>query len=107
MAEKKGATKKVSSTQEAGAEGVIKTKDELKTFLLSIRDKMTEQVAAPVYAVSAMNSVLNTPGVDKLLNKENKEIARDIWLRVRQSGFQVRNPSLLFSSEEEATIAPG
>lgn len=77
------------------------TKGDLKSFLMNIRDKMTEGVAAPVYAVSAINHILSTPGVDDLLNKENKEIARDIWLRIKQSGFQLRNPILLFSPEEE------
>lgn len=101
-AKPKKETKK-TKTQSSDAEtfGELKSKDELKGFLVGIRDKMTEQVAAPLYAMSAMNFVLNLPNIYDLLDNENKEIARDIWLRVKQAGMQVRNPPMLFQPEEE------
>ena len=36
---------------------------------------------------------------------ENKEIARDVWLRLKQAGLQLRNPPILFGPEEDTTIA--
>lgn len=74
---------------------------ELKSFLLHIRDKMEDGEATPLYAVTAMNFALNTPDVYAHLNEENKEIARAIWLRLKQSGLQLRSPSLLFSEEDK------
>lgn len=82
--------------------GAITTKEELKTFLLGIRDRMTDQSAAAIYAVSAINYALNLPTIYTLLDNENKEIARDIWLRIKQSGMQLRNPPLLFQPEEDS-----
>ena len=71
------------------AVGDILSESDLKSFLLNIRDKMAEQTAAPVYAVSALNQILISPELSKLLNEENKELSRDIWLRIKQSGFQL------------------
>jgi hypothetical protein len=78
----------------------IKTKAHLKAFLNNIRDRITDNGAAPIYAMSAMNHVMTLPAIYDLLDNENKEIARDIWLRIKQSGLQVRMPSLLFSADE-------
>ena len=81
--------------------GEIANESDLKAFLLSIRDKMAEELAAPIFAVSALNHILTSTEFNIYLNDENKEIARDIWLRVRQSGFQVRNPPMLFGNVED------
>jgi hypothetical protein len=80
--------------------GTLSSKGDLKQFLLSIRDKMEEGAAASIYAVTAMNHVMNLDSIYAWLDNDNKEIARDIWLRIKQSGLQVRNPSLLFSADE-------
>lgn len=89
---------------EADSSPIISSKSELKTFLTSIKERMDDESAAPIYVVTAMNYALNTPDVYQFLDQDNKELARDIWLRVIQSGLHVRVPSLLFSAEEEATI---
>ena len=101
---KEGKTKvgKTSSTSEPLVE--IQTKEELKTYLLAIRDKLRDSIAAPVYALTAINHALNLPNIYDLLDGENKELARDIWLRIRQSGMQVKNPPLLFKAEEEENL---
>lgn len=93
-----------------GVEGVVSsitTKDELKSFLLSIRDKMAEQSAASIFAVSAVHHILSLPNIYSILDNENKEVARDIWLRLKQSGMQLRNPPLLFKPEEEESQSVG
>jgi hypothetical protein len=81
--------------------GQIASKEDLKQFLNSIRDKMQEQAAASIFAVSAVHHVLSLPNIYSILDNENKEIARDIWLRLKQSGMQLRNPPLLFRPDEE------
>lgn len=90
---------------DADANLSITTKDELKSFLVTLRDKMTEQTAAPIYAISALNYVLNLPSIYTLLDNETKEIARDIWLRLKQSGAHLRNPPLLFGDDEDGLSA--
>ena len=79
----------------------IKSKEDLREFLLNIRDKMADGSAAPIYALSALNHVMTLPNVYDVLDKENKETARDIWLRLRQAGFQLKNPPLLFGMDGE------
>jgi hypothetical protein len=85
--------------------GEISTKAELKTFLLNVRDKMAEGSAAAIYSLSAMNFALNLPDIHGMLDNENKELARDIWLRLKQAGVQLRNPPMLFTAEEEDLTA--
>jgi hypothetical protein len=89
---------KKSTEEKAKAE--ITSKAKLKEYLLNIRDKMTEGVSAPIYSLTAMNYVLNLPKIYTLLDEANKEIARDIWLRIKQAGFKIKNPSLLFAEDE-------
>lgn len=100
--EPKKTNSRVASAEAEPGGAPIGSKEELKTFLLGVRDKMTEHTAAPVYAVSAMNFALSQPNIYQLLDNETKEIARDIWLRIKQSGMQLRNPPLLFTPEEDA-----
>ena len=97
MSENKSAAA-VKDEQSAGFD----TKESLKEFLLNIRDKMAERIGAPVYALSALNYIMNSPRVYELFDNESKEIARDIWLRLKQAGFQLKDPPLLFEEDEPA-----
>jgi hypothetical protein len=75
--------------------------EDLKKFLRSVLDKMSDDQAAPVYSLALMNHLLNLPTIYSLLDNENKELARDIWLRLKASGVQLRNPPLLFGGGSE------
>ena len=98
--------KKSKTNSEAHSDhGAISTKAELKSFLLNIRDKMADGTAAPVYALGAINHAMNIPEIYDLLDKQNKELARDVWLRIKQAGFKVKNPTLLFEEDEELPAA--
>lgn len=99
--------KKESAKEKAGKVAVseaelfseMTTPAEVKKFLTSLRDRMAEQTAAPIFAVSALNHLLNLPKIYQLLDNESKEVARDVWLRLKQSGLQLRNPPILFGDE--------
>lgn len=90
---KKDAKKPSTKIVEAGE---LKSKEDLKGFLLSIRDRMQDDGLSAIHALSALNFVLNSADVYRLMDNEGKEIARDIFLRIKQAGIQLRNPSLLF-----------
>lgn len=74
----------------------LSTPQDLKNFLHSMQEKMTEEVSAPIYVLSGMNYIMTSPNIYSLLNEETKELARDIWLRLQSSGLQLRRPPLLF-----------
>ncbi len=105
MAEKKAAKAKKQGNSESANFGTLQNKADLNSFLLGLRDKMTDESAAAFFVASAMNHVLSLPNIYELLSKENKEVARDIWLRLKQSGLQLRTPPLLFSADEEELVA--
>ncbi len=90
MSESKNKEKKVLN------EASIKSKKDLKKFLLEIKDRILDGSAAPIYAVTAINYAMNTDGVYTYLDKENKELGRDIWLRIEKAGFQAERPVMLF-----------
>jgi DNA polymerase IIIc chi subunit len=79
----------------------ISTAGELKSFLVSVRDKMVDRSAPPIYGLTALNYVLNLETVYTLLNDENKQLCREIWLRLKKAGFQLKNPPMLFGPEED------
>ncbi len=107
---KKKTTKRSKKKEETPSAGEvtskIQTSEELRNFLLGVRDRLGDGSAATVYAVTAMNHVLSLPTIYDLLDKESKELARDVWLRIRQQGVQLKNPPLLFSEEEENIGTP-
>lgn len=104
--QKTKSTKSEAGAADAGAEyGTISTKADLRAFLQNIRDKMAEEVAPAIYVLGAMNHIMNLDEINAWLDNENKELARDIWLRLKQSGLVLRNPPLLFSPEENGAVA--
>lgn len=107
MKPKKEAKTKVSKTTNSAPEASteISSKEDLKTFLQSVRDKLADSSASAIYALGAVNHVMSLPDIYSLLDNENKEIARDIWLRIKQSGMQVKNPPLLFKQEEAESLS--
>ena len=80
----------------------IKSIEDLKVFLVSIRDRLSDKTCAPVYALSGLSHALRLTGIYQFLNEENRELARDIWLRLKKSGLHVDAPPILFSTEELA-----
>lgn len=97
---KKGKKKTAKKAEEKAPTGEIRSKGDLKNYLMDVRDKMTDGTAAPVYALTAINSIMSSQESSAYLDDQNKEIARDIWLRIKQAGFQLKNPPMLFSEDE-------
>ncbi|MBX7138673.1 MAG: hypothetical protein K1X83_11885 [Oligoflexia bacterium] len=93
-------TKVKTDTKETAEAPTISSRTELKTFLTMVREKLFAGSAPPIYAVSALQFVFNHPNVYELLDKSNKEIAKEIWVKLKQSGVQVKNPPLLFTGDE-------
>lgn len=77
----------------------IHTPEDLKRFLRGIIDKMSDDQAPPIYGATAINHLLTRSDIYDLLDNENKELARDVWLRLRSAGFQMKNPPILFGNE--------
>lgn len=99
MAAKKEVKAKEKAPEELVTE--LKTPQDLKTFLMQVRQKLLEDVSPPVYTLAAMNLVLNRPDIYDLLSPEAEEVAKDIWTRLKNRGIQLRNPPILFGSEPE------
>ena len=74
----------------------ITTANELRDFLIALKERITEDSAPAIYVVTAMNYIMSTTSIFSLLNEESKELARDIWLRLQGAGLQLRKPPMLF-----------
>lgn len=92
-------TKDKNSAAESPVTAEIHTREDLKNFLTSLRDRMADSTVAPMYALSIVNRLLSEASVYPLFDAECKEIGRDIWLRLKATNMQVRNPVLLFGEE--------
>ncbi|MCB0310903.1 MAG: hypothetical protein KDD42_06700 [Bdellovibrionales bacterium] len=102
MTSKKGNSKKANVAADGHDLDSIKNKAELKDFLTTVRDKMSVNAAPAVHVLAAMQYVFELSNIYDLLDKNNKELARDIWLRLRKAGVQLKSPAILFSAEEVA-----
>ena len=100
MSKEKTKEKKSKEDKDVALVSGVANKEELKAFLLNVRDKLSDKSSAPIYALTGMNYVLNLPNVYDILSDENKELARDIWLRLKQAGVQVKAPPMLFKGDE-------
>ena len=92
-------TKEKTDTQESPVTSEIHTREDLRNFLTSLRDRMADGVVAPMYAMSVLNRLISEASVYPLFDAEAKELGRDIWLRLKAANLQVRNPALLFGDE--------
>jgi hypothetical protein len=81
----------------------ITTKSELCAFITEVRDRLLKDEAAPIFAMAAMNQVMSLDAIYDLLDKDNREILQEIWVKLSQSGFHLRKPPLLFGDADSAT----
>lgn len=90
-----------------GAQGSlqISSKTELCAFITDVRDRLLKDEAAPIFAMAAMNQVMSLDSIYDLLDKQNKEILQEIWVKLSQSGFHLRKPPLLFADGDAAVVA--
>lgn len=79
----------------------IATKAEMKTFLVSVRDRLMSNAAPPIFGMAAMNHVLQHPELYELVDSGNREVLQEIWVKVSQAGMHVRRPPLLFGDTPE------
>jgi hypothetical protein len=56
--------------------------------------------AAAIFAMAAMQQVMSLDSIYDLMDKENKEILQEIWVKLSQSGLHLRKPPLLFGDGE-------
>jgi len=102
MKEKKDSKAKTAKSVESENEekAALNTKAELKTFLTSVRDQLFTSAAPPIHSVTALQYVFRLDNVYELFDKANKEIAKEIWVKLKQSGIQLKNPPILFAAED-------
>lgn len=108
MKPKKG--QKTKGTEEAMAGNVkdsgITSKAELTSFIRDVRDKLLKEQAPAIFAMTAMQYVMNLDDIHGMMDTEIKEILQEIWVKLSQSGFHLRKPPLLFADGELPTT-PG
>lgn len=99
--ETEGAQSQMDGKSNGEATPRIASTEDLKNFLISLLERMNANGdASPIYVLSAMNHVLSLPDIYNFLDDENKEIARALWLKMKQAGVQLRNPPILFPESE-------
>lgn len=101
MKKKETKGKEMEEAMKDGSElSTISNKAELKAFITDVRDRLLKDQAAPIFAMAAMQQVMNLDTIYDLLDNQNKEILQEIWVKLSQSGFNLRKPPLLFGDAE-------
>lgn len=91
----------------AGADGdgamlqaPITTTAELHDFSAAVLEKLLKGEAPPIYAMAAMQHIMSLDSIHGLMDTPTKEILQEIWVKVSQSGLQLKKPPLLFGDAE-------
>ena len=107
MKKKETKIKEVDNTISGGPQDVaqIVSKDDLRTFITDVRDRLLKDQAAPIFAMAAMQQVMSLDAIYDLMDKENKEILQEIWVKLSQAGLHLRKPPLLFGDGEAQSAA--
>jgi len=78
----------------------ITSKADLKAFLETVRDDLLKEESAPIFAMAAMKQVLTHEGIYEFMDTTSKEMLQEIWVKLSQSGFQLRKPPMLFGDAD-------
>ena len=96
--DKKNVAPKVVAPLSEDSFEAISTKAELKTFLLSLKEKMDDESCPSIYGLSSINYVLNLTNIYEIFDNENKEIAKEIWLKLKQAGWHINDAPMIFGA---------
>jgi hypothetical protein len=96
---------KIKETDNAIGGGIenmvqITSKNDLRVFITDVRDRVLKDDAAAIFAMAAMQQVMSLDSIYDIMDKENKEILQEIWVKLSQSGLHLRKPPLLFGDGE-------
>lgn len=87
-------TMKNESTNEAK----VFTKEDVRDALAVIAEKIVEPHAAFAHAVLFLDRLLRSPAASEIFDEDLKTQARDLWLKVKSTGFQLADPPFLFGT---------
>jgi len=76
----------------------ITTTKKLNSFFKGIDTDLTNGDVAAVYAMTALNHVLNISNISDLLDDSNLKLGQDIWNKCKLAGFNLEDPAILFSN---------
>ena len=76
------------------------TREELVTFFTEIGASLVQTDPAPLQALIALNNVLASPDIRKVMDDDLTEQAKDLWAKLKSTGVQISNPPLLFGYPE-------
>ena len=74
------------------------TKKELEAFLSDIACQVVEGGAPPIHSIIALDRILRQPNSHEILDDGLKSQARDLWVKVKSSGFELEDPPILFGA---------
>lgn len=79
------------------------TREEVESFLADIANKVVESQGSYLHSVLALNHLMQSTNAHEIFDENLKQQARDLWLKIRASGFQLTNPPLLFGVPDAAS----
>lgn len=78
----------------------IYSKKDVEDALVTIAKKVVESHAGFVHSMIFLDHLLRLPNARDLFDKDLKNQARDLWLKVKSAGFQLNDPPILFDGNE-------
>jgi len=77
------------------------TKKEVKKFLEQLDKDVVESSNNSLHIMLALDHLLTMENVEKLFDKDLKQRARDLWVKIKSTGLQINDPPFLFGVPKE------
>ena len=72
------------------------TKKEVSALLSEIAENVVTSDKNYLHSMLALDHIMRLPNAAELIDKDLKQQARDLWVKVKASGLQLEDPPLLF-----------
>ena len=86
---------KIEQSTTAGAATKL-TRDEVAALLTDIGQQLVSSSTAYTHSMVMLNNLLRNPDAVNLFDKDLKEQAKDLWLKIKSTGLQLVDPPFLF-----------
>jgi hypothetical protein len=81
-------------------ENKIYTRSEVREILDAIAHKIIESNTVYMHSMLLINKLLRLPNAREIFDADLKQLARDLWIKMKSTGLQLNDPPLLFAESD-------
>jgi hypothetical protein len=72
------------------------SREDVQSILDNVASKIVESNTPYMHSMLLLDHLLRSPNAHEIFDKDLKDQARDLWLKVKSTGLQLSDPPFLF-----------